>query len=139
MFPFIKMISAIMAFVMSMLPLVTPPEEQKCNPEFTGTFIQSWMSSSWDDERWAEEIENMENSLRELKQAKKDLEEQIKMARLVELDKLMRVSPHTRDFSHELANVYEIVRIYRNVYLVVFIHPILLELLETPKTIQTTT
>lgn len=35
------------------------------------------------------EIENMENSLRELKQAKKDLEEQIKMARLVELDELI--------------------------------------------------
>ena len=47
------------------------------------------------------EIENMENSLIEMKQAKKDLEEQIKMARLVELDELMRVSPHTRDFSHE--------------------------------------
>ena len=35
------------------------------------------------------EIENMENSLRELKQAKKDLKEQIKMARLVELDELI--------------------------------------------------
>lgn len=35
------------------------------------------------------EIENMENSLREMKQAKKDLEEQIKMARLVELDELI--------------------------------------------------
>ena len=35
------------------------------------------------------EIENMENSLIEMKQAKKDLEEQIKMARLVELDELI--------------------------------------------------
>ena len=35
------------------------------------------------------EIENMENSLREMKQAKKDLEEQIKLARLVELDELI--------------------------------------------------
>ena len=35
------------------------------------------------------EIENMENSLREMKQAKKDLKEQIKMARLVELDELI--------------------------------------------------
>lgn len=35
------------------------------------------------------EIENMENSLKEMKQAKKDLEEQIKMARLVELDELI--------------------------------------------------
>ena len=35
------------------------------------------------------EIENMESSLKEMKQAKKDLEEQIKQARLVELDKLI--------------------------------------------------
>ena len=35
------------------------------------------------------EIENMENSLKEMKQVKKDLEEQIKMARLVELDELI--------------------------------------------------
>lgn len=35
------------------------------------------------------EIENMENSLKEMKQAKKDLKEQIKMARLVELDELI--------------------------------------------------
>lgn len=62
MFPFIKMISAILAFVMSMLPLVTPPEEQKCKPKFTGTFIQSWMTCAWDDARWAEEIGNMEKA-----------------------------------------------------------------------------
>ena len=35
------------------------------------------------------EIENMENSLKEMKQAKKDLKEQIKLARLVELDELI--------------------------------------------------
>lgn len=35
------------------------------------------------------EIENMENSLKEMKKAKKDLEEQIKQARLVELDDLI--------------------------------------------------
>ena len=35
------------------------------------------------------EIENMENSLKEMKKAKKDLEEQIKQARLVELDELI--------------------------------------------------
>lgn len=35
------------------------------------------------------EIENMENSLKEMKHAKKDLEEQIKLARLVELDELI--------------------------------------------------
>lgn len=35
------------------------------------------------------EIENMENSLKEMKKAKKDLEDQIKQARLVELDELI--------------------------------------------------
>ncbi len=62
MFPFAKMISAIVAFVMMMLPLNNQPEEQKCKPEFTGTFIQSWMSCSWDDARWTEEVENMKKA-----------------------------------------------------------------------------
>lgn len=35
------------------------------------------------------EIENMENSLKEMKQAKKDLEEQIKQSRLAELDDMI--------------------------------------------------
>ena len=35
------------------------------------------------------EIENMELSLKEMKQAKKDLEEQIKQARLSELDEII--------------------------------------------------
>ena len=35
------------------------------------------------------EIENMENSLKEMKQAKKDLEEQIRKARLSELDEII--------------------------------------------------
>lgn len=35
------------------------------------------------------EIENMENSLKEMKKAKKDLEDQIKQARLAELDDLI--------------------------------------------------
>ena len=35
------------------------------------------------------EIENMETSLKEMKKAKKDLEEQIKQARLSELDELI--------------------------------------------------
>ena len=38
------------------------------------------------------EIENMETSLKELKATKKDLEEQIKMARLSELDELISAS-----------------------------------------------
>ena len=35
------------------------------------------------------EIENMESSLKEMKKAKKDLEEQIKQARLTELDNII--------------------------------------------------
>ena len=35
------------------------------------------------------EIENMEYSLKEMKKAKKDLEDQIKQARLAELDELI--------------------------------------------------
>lgn len=35
------------------------------------------------------EIENMENSLKEMKKAKKDLEDQIKQARLSELDDII--------------------------------------------------
>ena len=35
------------------------------------------------------EIDNMESSLKEMKKAKKDLEDQIKQARLAELDELI--------------------------------------------------
>ena len=35
------------------------------------------------------EIENMENSLKEMKKAKKDLEDKIKQARLSELDEII--------------------------------------------------
>ncbi|MBQ3137208.1 MAG: DUF4434 domain-containing protein [Clostridia bacterium] len=62
MFTFTKIISAVMAFIMMMLPLAGEETEQKCKPEFTGTFIQSWMTASWDDERWAEEAENMKEA-----------------------------------------------------------------------------
>lgn len=34
--------------------------ERKCAPEFNGTFLQSWMSSTWDAERWAAEINCMQ-------------------------------------------------------------------------------
>ena len=40
-------------------------------------------------EKITTEIDNMENSLKEMKKAKKDLEEQIKQARLAELDELI--------------------------------------------------
>ena len=37
--------------------------EQKCNPEFNGTFLQSWLSCTWDDERWQTEIEHMKDDI----------------------------------------------------------------------------
>ena len=40
-------------------------------------------------EKITTEIENMESSLKEMKKAKKDLEEQIKQARLAELDDII--------------------------------------------------
>ena len=61
MFTFTKIISAVTAFVVMMLPSSAQPE-QKCKPEFTGTFIQSWMTCSWDEERWAQEAENMKDA-----------------------------------------------------------------------------
>lgn len=36
------------------------PEERQCAPEFNGTFVQSWLSGSWDEDDWAEEIAAME-------------------------------------------------------------------------------
>lgn len=43
------------------------------------------------------EIENMESSIKEMKQAKKDLEDQIKQARLAELDELITASGKSFD------------------------------------------
>ena len=40
-------------------------------------------------EKITAEIDNMENSLKEMKKAKKDLEDQIKQARLSELDDII--------------------------------------------------
>ena len=40
-------------------------------------------------EKITTEIYNMENSLKEMKKAKKDLEDQIKQARLAELDEII--------------------------------------------------
>ena len=40
-------------------------------------------------EKITAEIENMESSLKEMKKAKKDLEEQIRQARLAELDEII--------------------------------------------------
>ena len=58
----IKVISALMAFLMSVISFSGTRPERSCNPEFNGTFLQSWMSGSWDDERWQTEIENMQNA-----------------------------------------------------------------------------
>lgn len=58
---FKKVVSAILIFVFSLTPFSAAPE-QKCDPKFNGTFLQSWMSSTWSDERWQEEIENMKDA-----------------------------------------------------------------------------
>lgn len=55
------LLPALMAFIMAVLPFggaVAP--EGKTEPVFNGTFLQSWLSSSWDEERWADEVEAME-------------------------------------------------------------------------------
>lgn len=57
-----KIISAVIAFVMMMLPSAQKPAEQKCKPEFSGTFIQSWMTCVWDDDRWVQEVANMKKA-----------------------------------------------------------------------------
>ncbi len=56
-----KILSAIFALITLLLPSAQIPE-RKCDPVYSGTFIQSWMSSYWDADRWAEEVENMENA-----------------------------------------------------------------------------
>ena len=57
-----KIISAIFAFLFALSPFGNKPVEPKCSPEFNGTFIQSWLSSSWSDEQWQSEIENMKDA-----------------------------------------------------------------------------
>ncbi len=42
--------------------IICPLPERRCEPKFNGTFLQSWMSSSWDDARWQDEIDVMEES-----------------------------------------------------------------------------
>lgn len=56
---FKTLISAVMAFIMAVLPFGNMESEKKCDPEFNGTFVQSWYSSSWSDARWQEEISYM--------------------------------------------------------------------------------
>lgn len=52
----IRIITCIALFICPM------PTEKKCEAEFNGTFIQSWMSSYWDDERWQDEIGAMKEA-----------------------------------------------------------------------------
>lgn len=54
-----KIISALLVFLMAALSGFAVPEEKKCDPAFTGSFIQSWASSSWNDDQWESETEYM--------------------------------------------------------------------------------
>lgn len=59
----LKIISAVLAFIMSLLPFNNSfAPGQKCDPKFNGTFLQSWLSSTWSDERWQAEIEYMKDA-----------------------------------------------------------------------------
>ncbi len=53
---------SLLAFIISAAPFTgSMPEERKCAPEFSGTFVQSWESSTWSDERWQAEVNAMLN------------------------------------------------------------------------------
>lgn len=59
---FKKIISAFLAFLFAVLPFGNSESKPLCDPVFNGTFIQSWMSSSWDDARWQKEVGNMKDA-----------------------------------------------------------------------------
>lgn len=56
-----KILCALMAFIMAMLTGFAVPEEKKCDPAFTGSFVQSWASSYWSDDQWESEMEYMKD------------------------------------------------------------------------------
>lgn len=56
-----KIVSALLAFVMAMCSGFALPEEQKCKAEFNGTFLQSWLSSTWSDDQWESEMQYMKD------------------------------------------------------------------------------
>lgn len=56
-----KIISVFIAFITAALGGFAVPEVQKCEPAFTGSFVQSWASSSWDDDQWESEMEYMKD------------------------------------------------------------------------------
>lgn len=63
-----KIISVIIVVVTTVSGVFCPiqppsePVENGCAPAFTGTFLQSWYSSTWDDERWEAEVEYMKDA-----------------------------------------------------------------------------
>ncbi len=56
----IKILSALISLIMLLFSTTVP--ERKCDPVYTGTFLQSWMSCTWSEDRWNEEVSNMENA-----------------------------------------------------------------------------
>lgn len=59
-----KMLSLVLVFLFTVLPAGSKPpsnSEQICQAKFNGTFVQSWFSSQWSEERWASEVKLMEN------------------------------------------------------------------------------
>ncbi len=53
--------AALLALVMAVSPFGNSElPERKCAPEFSGTFLQSWLSASWDEARWEQEVAAME-------------------------------------------------------------------------------
>ncbi len=59
---FRKIISAVLAFIIAVVSSGSNVPEKKCNPVFNGTFLQSWLSSTWSDESWQQEIEYMKEA-----------------------------------------------------------------------------
>lgn len=59
-----KFISIFIAFITAAASLLSAPptREARCAPVFTGTFLQSWYSCSWDDARWQAEITAMKDA-----------------------------------------------------------------------------
>ncbi len=56
-----KIVSALVAFIVAMLSGFAVPEEKRCDAAFTGSFLQSWASSSWSDEQWESEMQYMKD------------------------------------------------------------------------------
>lgn len=58
-FSFIKrFISVVLTLIVAAFSGTVTPE-RRCEPVFTGTFLQSWLACQWDDEQWENEIAEM--------------------------------------------------------------------------------